>query len=132
MLEVEETVREDTDRYYKHSYTVNQDGVCIALSTDNPEIREVLDLDMLEKKSTKLKYYITPELLDKLRTYGGNYYICKCDLEIDITYREGSLLVIVLEGFGIEVYPDGDIKKIYKKMKKIWRILDEINKRSNR
>lgn len=125
MLEVKEKIREDKDRYYKHSYSINQDGVYMVLTSDNPEIRDILDLDKLEKKSTKLKYYLTRELLDKLRIYGGNYYICKNKLEIDITYLGGSTL-IVLQGYDITLYPYEDTDEIYKRLKKIWRILCEL------
>lgn len=122
MLEVKEIIREDTDRFYKHSYSINQDGVYMVLTSNYPEIREALDLDTIETKSTKLKYYLTRELLSKLRTYGGNYYICKCKREIDITYLGGCFLIEV-EGFPIKLYPYEDTDKVYKTIKKIWRLI---------
>ena len=122
MLKVEETVRQESDWLYKYSYRINQDGIYMNLATDDPETRNALDLEKLEKKDTKLKYYISRKMLDILRNYKCNYYIDKLRREIDISFY-GDHFTIMLEGYPVRMCPSDSTDKIYKKMKKIWRKL---------
>lgn len=122
MLKVKEKIREDTDRFYSHSYRVHQDDIDMVLSADTAEIRNALDLDMLEEKSKKLSAYLTPAMLDYLRKYKCNYYLSKCGRRFDMHYA-GEYFSVNADGRRIKIYPDDDTEEAYKKINNEWRLI---------
>lgn len=110
-LRVKETIIH-TDLGYHYQYEVNEVGLEIKVLADTNEIKEIFNLDRLDKVTDRLKDYLPRSVFKSLMKYRCNFYMAKGGSYIDIQYCSN---VCTPSNDFYEVYINGAHECIYRK-----------------